>query len=272
VKLGVLVETEEGLDWAHWRQTFHAAERLGFDSIWVSDHLDSPWTPGRNGLDPFAAVAVALAETSRIRVGTLVSPITFHQVAILARLGTSLHALAPGRFVLGLGLGWNREEHATHGLPFPPFEDRASALKDALDRLHGVPILLGGSGASTLRLAAERADAWNVTTASPERFAELRAQIATTRQVECSIAAGVLIGRDAAELSTRAEQLARIIPPLREQGPEQLGWIAGTPETVVAQLRALKAAGVELAIVGHYDLDHVATLGLIASDVLPYLR
>jgi alkanesulfonate monooxygenase SsuD/methylene tetrahydromethanopterin reductase-like flavin-dependent oxidoreductase (luciferase family) len=117
-------------------------------------------------------------------------------------------------------------------------------------------------------MAAERADAWNVTTASPERFAELNRQIATARTVERSIAAGILIGRDSEELEQRRERLMRIVVPLRQRQPEELGWIAGTPAAVVGQLRALESTGVELAILGHYDLDDVATLELIASEVM----
>jgi alkanesulfonate monooxygenase SsuD/methylene tetrahydromethanopterin reductase-like flavin-dependent oxidoreductase (luciferase family) len=272
VKLGVLVETEEGLDWGQWRRTFTAAERLGFDSVWLSDHLESPWTPGRHGLDPFLAAAVALADTSRLRVGTLVSPVTFHHAAILARAAASLHALAQGRFVLGLGLGWNVAEHALHGVPFPPFEQRLAALDNTLDLVHGVPILLGGSGPGILRIVADRADAWNVTTASPSRFAELSGQLQTRRPIERSIAAGVLIGRDASELHERQTRLARVVVPLRDRAPDQLGWLCGTPADIAASLRKLEEVGVDLAVLGHYDLDDVATLDLIADDVMPRLQ
>jgi alkanesulfonate monooxygenase SsuD/methylene tetrahydromethanopterin reductase-like flavin-dependent oxidoreductase (luciferase family) len=76
MKLGLLVEVEEGLTWERWRTVFGAAERLGFDSIWVSDHLCSASSPGQGGLDAWVAWAAA-AETSRIGLGTLVSSVTF---------------------------------------------------------------------------------------------------------------------------------------------------------------------------------------------------
>jgi alkanesulfonate monooxygenase SsuD/methylene tetrahydromethanopterin reductase-like flavin-dependent oxidoreductase (luciferase family) len=101
VKLGILVESEEGLDWAPWRRTFEAVEQLGFDSLWLSDHLESPWAVERHGLDPFVALAVAAAETRRIRLGTLVSPITFRPPVILARMAEAVDALAPGAAALG---------------------------------------------------------------------------------------------------------------------------------------------------------------------------
>src|SRR5216683_5983618 len=86
VKLGLLVETEDGLDWDHWRATCAAADELGFESVWISDHLQSPWAAGRHGLDPWIALAVAAAETRRITLGVLVSPIMFREAAIVARM------------------------------------------------------------------------------------------------------------------------------------------------------------------------------------------
>src|SRR5205823_2503436 len=135
-----------------------AVERLGFDSVWLSDHLESPWQPGRHGLDPFVALTVAAAESTRIQLGTLVSPITFRPPAILGRMAEAIDALAPGRFVLGLGLGWNADEHAAHGLAFPSARERLAALSEGLARVreswHG-PILIGGSGEATLRLTRD---------------------------------------------------------------------------------------------------------------------
>ena len=116
MRLGILVEVEEGLDWDHWRATCTAAERLGFDSVWLSDHLQSPWPDRPHGLETWTALTVAAAETRRIVLGPLVSPVMFREPAIVARMAESLHALAHGRFVLGLGLGWNADEHAAAGI------------------------------------------------------------------------------------------------------------------------------------------------------------
>ena len=76
----------------------------------------------------------------------------------------------------------------------------------------------------------------------------------------------------AARLQARRERLARIVVPLRQTSPEDLGWIVGTPAAVAAKLRALEAAGADLAILGHYDLDDADTLDLIAYDVLPAVQ
>jgi len=117
MKLGILVEVEEGLDWEQWRATYTAAERLGFDSVWLSDHLQSPWPDRPHGLETWTALTVAAAETHRVEFGPLVSPITFREPVIIARMAESLHGLAHGRFVLGLGLGWNADEHVARASP-----------------------------------------------------------------------------------------------------------------------------------------------------------
>src|SRR5262249_7578853 len=144
-------------------------------SVWLSDHLQSPWSPqaGRHGLETWTALAVAVAQTRRITLGSLVSPITFRQPAIVARMAESLDALDPGRVVIGLGLGWNADEHAAAGIAFPPVAERTRLLGEGIQRIRrelagrGIPLLVGGGGRhSTLPVAARYADEWNVTTGS----------------------------------------------------------------------------------------------------------
>jgi alkanesulfonate monooxygenase SsuD/methylene tetrahydromethanopterin reductase-like flavin-dependent oxidoreductase (luciferase family) len=308
MKLGLLIESEEGLDWQSWRTTYTAAERLGFESVWISDHLVSPWYPGRRGLDPWVALSVAAAETSRIRLGPLVSPITFHQQpALLERTAQALAQLAPNRFVLGLGLGWNAAEHARFGMPFPPAAERVRLLRDAIERIGAsgrgdkrrsrsasrsrsrsrIPLLIGGRGPrGTLPLVARYADEWNLTTASVEVY-----RAASARLEECcqetgrdprailrSVAMGVLIGRDADEIARRSQRMRSLVLPLSGldvadivAASRRLGWVAGTPRQIVSELQSLADAGVDLAIFGHYDTRDVAALELIASDVMPAL-
>ena len=173
MNLGVLVESEEGLTWERWRHIVSLAERLGFDSVTISDHLRSAHTAGTRGIDPWLALAVAAAETRRVRLGPLVSPITFYEPALVARMAESLQTLSEDRFVLGLGLGWNADEHASLGIPFPPVAERTQRLSrmyraGAPDtRRAASTVLIGGMGErSTLPLVARYADEWNLTTSS----------------------------------------------------------------------------------------------------------
>lgn len=291
MKLGILVEAEEGLDWETWRATYAAAERLGFDSVWLSDHLESPWPNRPRGLETWTALAIGAAETTRVTLGPLVTPITFRQPAILARMTESLDALSGGRFVLGLGLGWNADEHAAAGIPFPNVVERTRLLSEGLHRIRcdlagrRIPLLVGGSGRrSTLPLAARFADEWNMTTGSVVMYQGASEQLdllcheigRDPRAIRRSVATGVLIGRDAADLLERAERMRRCFPPLAEaqnvlEAARQMGWLVGTPETVVDGLNALGAAGVDRVMLGHYDVANVGTLEVLAHTVLPSL-
>jgi alkanesulfonate monooxygenase SsuD/methylene tetrahydromethanopterin reductase-like flavin-dependent oxidoreductase (luciferase family) len=287
MKLGLLVEAEEGLGWQDWRGLLAQAERLGFDSVWIADHLASPWSAERHGLEPWVALSVAAAETERLRLGPLVSPITYRQPALMARMAEAIDQLCPGRFVLGLGLGWNADEHARFGIPFPAVAERTRLLAEGIERVERtlgerrIPLLIGGMGPrSTLPLVARYADDWNLTTSSPEVFADRNRRLVALcgkigrdpTSIRRSVAVGFLVGADADELSRRRRRLQRRVPPLADVAAARaMGWIAGTPSQMVGELRRLAAAGVDLAILGHYDLADTAALELIASDVLPAL-
>jgi alkanesulfonate monooxygenase SsuD/methylene tetrahydromethanopterin reductase-like flavin-dependent oxidoreductase (luciferase family) len=290
MRLGILVEGEDALTWPSWRETVTAAEELGFDSVWISDHLLSSDGEDRGGLDAWMALAVAAATTRRITLGPLVTPITFRLPGLLARMALGLQSLSGGRFVLGLGAGWNEREHATFAIPFPPAPERLHLLDSGLALIRRivntqVPILLGGGGRGTLRLAARYADEWNLTTSSPRAFEPLSQTLDQACQVvgrdpasvRRSVAVGVLIGRDGNELCGRAERLRRVVPGLDEVPAEQMvshvrehGWVAGTPDEVLAAVRNLAEVGVERVMLGHYDVDDTSALELIAREVLPW--
>jgi alkanesulfonate monooxygenase SsuD/methylene tetrahydromethanopterin reductase-like flavin-dependent oxidoreductase (luciferase family) len=293
MKVGLLVEAVEGLDWKRWRAIYLAAERLGFESVWLSDHLASTWWE-IHGLEPWVALSVAAAETRRVRLGPLVSPITFREPALVARMAEALDDLSLGRFVLGLGLGWNADEHAAFGIPFPPISERVRLLSEGIQRIRHVlgerhlPVLIGGSGPrSTLPLVARYADEWNLTTASLEvyrarsqRLAELCGELGRDPfSIRRSVAVGCWIGRDLADLHARGRRLQRVVAPLAGveansivAAARGMGWVVGTPSEIVAALRPLADAGIDLAILGHYDHADEGALELIASDVLPALE
>jgi alkanesulfonate monooxygenase SsuD/methylene tetrahydromethanopterin reductase-like flavin-dependent oxidoreductase (luciferase family) len=291
MRLGVLVESEDGLTWEQWRRMVAQAEDLGFDSLWLSDHLLSSDGQDRGGLDAWTALAVAAAASRRITLGPLVTPITFRLPGPLARTALNLHALSGGRFVLGLGAGWNDREHAAFGIPFPPPAERLHLLDSGLTlirRILGkqVPILLGGGGRGTLRLVARHADEWNLTTSSPSVFQPLSQALDQACPVVgrdpasvCrSVAAGVLIGRTRSDLCARAERLRCLVPGLGHVPAEEMvqhvrehGWVAGTPDEILSALRSLAEAGVQRAMLGYYDLDDTSGLELIAHEVLPWI-
>lgn len=253
MKLGLLVEGVEGLTWQRWRRLVAAAERLGFESVWLSDHLLSLQDCAREGLETWVALSVAAAETRRIRLGPLVSPITFRHPSLLARMAASLDQLSGGRFVLGLGVGWNELEHRAFGLEFPPPAERFDRLDEGLwviralqgdapahfrgryYRVEGadprpkpvagtLPILVAGGGERrTLPLVARYADEWDVPGGlAPEAFRAKSVQLdglcrATGREPRSilrSASTAYLIARDSEELGARLDRLRRHTPAL----------------------------------------------------------
>jgi alkanesulfonate monooxygenase SsuD/methylene tetrahydromethanopterin reductase-like flavin-dependent oxidoreductase (luciferase family) len=281
MKLGLLVEVEEGLTWPRWRAIVSRVEELGFESVWISDHLSSPWSRDTPRLETWTALAVAAAETRRVRLGPLVSPVTFRAPAMHARMAEALQQLSCGRFTLGLGLGWNASEHEQFGLAFPSVLQRARLIEQTAGYVHGVPLLIGGKGEQfTLPLVARFADEWNMTTGSAavvrERSSVLEEQCLAIgrdpRAIARSVAVGYLVGSTAGELRERGARLQRWVKPLADvdlddvpTAARDLSWLVGTPDEIAEQLDDLESAGVERVIFGHYDLDDLSSLESVAK-------
>ena len=266
------------------------AEAVGFDSVWLMDHLWQIPQVGRKWdpiLDPYTTLAAVAARTSTIRIGVLVSPVTFRHPAVLAKSLATLDVLSGGRVVAGLGLGWWADEHAAVGLPFPDVADRQRLLRSVIGALralwgpgakpfddplvplgdttsyprpvHGtIPILVGGSGDQTLRLAAELADVCNVF-GEPDVVGERVAHFH-----RCADAAGVdPTARRVTHLSTvlaapdptALEVAVEVIAPPRRSARKFAAQInAATTVEHVARVEAYEAAGVDEMIVALADL------------------
>jgi len=199
MQIGLMVEGQNGLTWERWIHILKLAERLNFPTVMRSDH----YFIGRqqDSLEAYLSFAVAARETSEIRFGPLVSPVTFRSPVDVGRMAAQLDQLSGGRFVMGLGAGWNEAEHQAYGIPFPPVKERFDRLDEAIQvmqalwgpgpasfegkhyRLDGAdcipkpasgrpPILIGGSGEKrTLKVVAKYASEWNAVNASPEVYA-----------------------------------------------------------------------------------------------------
>ena len=287
MQLGVLLEAEAGLTWDRWRRVVAAVEGLGFESLWLSDHLLSLSALERDALECWVALTVAAAETTRLRLGPLVSPMTFRHPAVLARMAVAVDQLSGGRLVLGVGAGWNDVEHRAYGLAYPSAGERLDRLAEGIEvirRLLGaepayfagryyqldgadlqpkaaqqprLPLLIGGMGERrTLPLVARYADEWNLTTADPalygaksERLAACCAEIGRDpATIERSVAVGLLIGRDATEVGARCATVQRLLPRFAALAPGEV------PE-------ALRAVG---WVVGTPE-EVVARLGALAA-------
>ena len=208
MRFALMSEPQQGLTYAEILALARAAEDAGFETYFRSDHYAS--FPGESGLpttDAWATLAGLARETTRIGLGTLVSPVTFREPGNLVKVVTTVDEMSGGRVELGLGAGWNDEEHAQHGLPFPEQGERFDMLEEQLAIVHGLwtepdgwshegrhwqvsgarfypkpvaragrrhpNIILGGRGGPRLaRLAAIYADEMNISSATPEMAVE----------------------------------------------------------------------------------------------------
>jgi len=208
MRFALMIEPQQGLSYDEQLAVARTAEDGGFEALLRSDHYAS--FPGEGGLpttDAWTVIAGLARETSRIRLGALVSPVTFRVPGALAKVVATADEMSGGRVEVGLGAGWNELEHAELGIPFPPLRERFDRLEEALAIVHGLwtepdgwahegrfwqvrgarfrprPIfgqrrhphlIVGGHGKPRgLRLAATYADEYNLTSARPEAAREV---------------------------------------------------------------------------------------------------
>ena len=247
MQLGVMVEGQDGLGWELWRRLFRAAEDLGFESLWRSDNFFAfSGDRTRDSLEPFVSMTVLAQETERIRFGLLVTAVTFRHPAVVARMAAQIDQLSGGRFVLGMGAGWNVDEHAAYGIPFPSTGERLDRLEEAIQVVQALwaggpasldgrfyplrdaecypkpaqqplPLLVGGNGERrTLRIVAQYANEWNGIYLDVDAYREKRAVLerhceAVGRDpasIAHSLMLGFVIGRDQDEIAQRLSRLS----------------------------------------------------------------
>ncbi|NUW42805.1 LLM class F420-dependent oxidoreductase [Nonomuraea rhodomycinica] len=304
MKLRIFTEPQEGATYDDLLAVAQATERLGFDAFFRSDHYlrITAGDPGPGSTDAWTMLAGLARETSRIRLGTLVTPATFRLPGPLAITVAQVDQMSGGRVELGLGTGWYDREHAAYGIPFPPVAERFGRFEEQLEIVRGLwtsdgpysfegayyrlvdspalpkpaqrpspPIIIGGLGAKrTPRLAATYADEYNVPFHSPEETGAAfdrvrRAAEETGRALVLSAAQTVCVGRDQAELERRAAAIGTGLADLRRNG------LAGTPAEVVDKLGRLGELGAERVYLQVMDLSDAEHLELIAAEVLPHV-
>lgn len=269
------------------------AEDAGFTSLWLMDHFIQIPQVGREWepmLESYTTLGYLAARTSTIRLGTLVTGITYRNIAHLAKVVATLDVLSGGRAVCGLGAAWFEREHVAYGYDFPALQHRYELLEDALELLplmwgpgappfegrhlstpealcyprplqEKVPILIGGSGERrTLRLVAQHADACNLfgdAATVRQKVAVLGEHCAAVGRDHEEIAitqlSTALCAAGRAELDTKMHDL--------QVGNESIDDVArrtsaGTPDDHIGRYRALAEAGVQQAIVSLADVGH----------------
>ncbi|TMF35575.1 MAG: TIGR03560 family F420-dependent LLM class oxidoreductase [Chloroflexi bacterium] len=139
MRFALMIEPQQGLTYADQLAIVQRAEAVGFESFFRSDHYQSfPGPAGEPTTDAWSVLAGLARETSRIALGTLVSPVTFRRFGQLAKIATTVDEMSGGRLEFGLGAGWNEVEHRELGLPFPEIKERADMLEEQFAVLHGL--------------------------------------------------------------------------------------------------------------------------------------
>ena len=306
--LRIFTEPQQGASYDQLLALARTAEECGFGAFFRSDHVlkmgSATGEPGYT--DAWVTLAGLARDTTAIRLGTLVTPVTFRPVGTFPVIAAQVDHMSAGRLEVGLGAGWYAAEHEAYGLPFPPIRTRYDLLEDQLGILHGAwsapagsafdfsgrtctvhlepdrirpvqqphpPIVLGGMGGPRAsRLAATYADEFN-TSFKPAGVTQGIFE-SVTRACEQA-------GRDPASMvwsagqvlccgRTDAEVARRAASIRREVDELRANGLAGSPGEVLEKMGVLANHGVErfyLQVLDVTDLDH---LRLVAEEVLPH--
>jgi alkanesulfonate monooxygenase SsuD/methylene tetrahydromethanopterin reductase-like flavin-dependent oxidoreductase (luciferase family) len=304
VRIALMIEGQEGVSWEQWVALADTCEEHGIETLFRSDHyLSQGDDGGRDALDAWTTLAGLAARTTHLRLGTLVSPVTFRPAAVLAKSAVSVDHISGGRVEVGMGAGWMEAEHRAYGFPFPDTKERLRLLSEQLETVRShwsedggafpkpvqkphPPLIVGGSGGrGTTEPAARFADEYNTLLADPDECARRRRRLDAACErvgrdpvtMRFSLMTGCLVGRDASELRERARRLLvrrgeqdgdadALVARYRERG------VAGTPDEVAERLRELEEAGrVERVMLQHLQHDDLEMVAMIGREVVPKL-
>jgi F420-dependent oxidoreductase-like protein len=309
MRLRIFTEPQQGATYDQLLAVAQQAERLGFDAFFRSDHYQriGPGDPGPGSTDAWLTLAAIARETTRIRLGTLVTPATFRYPGPLAIQVAQADAMSAGRVELGLGAGWYDGEHQSYAIPFPATPDRFAMLEEQLAIVTGLwatepgatfsyagrhysvtdspalpkpvqqprpPIILGGWGTKrTPRLAAQYADEFNMPFAPLSYYREGCDHVR---------AACEKIGRDPATMrftialvvsagANEADFRRRAEASGQEPDAARANAAGGTPAEIVDRILEFEKAGAETVYLQYHTLTEPEHLQLIGEEVLPHV-
>lgn len=245
MQVALMVEGQESVTWGQWVALARACEDAGVEALFRSDHYQSvQGRTERSALDAWTTIAGLAQATTRLRLGTMVSPTSFRHPSVLAKNVVTADHISDGRVELGIGAGWHALEHSTYGLPFHDLGTRYDVFEEQIEivvrqmteerftfegdhyTLIGcearpkpvqepkVPIIVGGlAGPRSARIAARWADEYNTVFPSPDDVRERRTAVERAcaeigrAPLRFSMMTGCLLGADDAEVRRRAAHL-----------------------------------------------------------------
>jgi F420-dependent oxidoreductase-like protein len=305
----VFIEPQQGASYADQLTVAQTAEQLGYAAFFRSDHYVAMAGDGLPGpTDSWVTLGAIARETSRIRLGTLVTSATFRYPGPLAITVAQVDAMSGGRVEFGLGSGWFEEEHQAYGIPFPPVRERFDRLTEQLAIITGLwttepgerfdfsgehytianspalpkpvqsphpPIVIGGSGAKrTPALAAEYAAEFNIPFAPLDTAKTQFGRVAEAVDAAGRAADSIVYSAAFVICAGRDDdEVARRATAIGRDVDElrSNSPLVGTPAEIVDKLCAWQEIGVQRAYAQLLDLSDLAHLELFAGEVIPQL-
>jgi alkanesulfonate monooxygenase SsuD/methylene tetrahydromethanopterin reductase-like flavin-dependent oxidoreductase (luciferase family) len=306
VRLALMIEGQEGVTWDDWVALAAACGEHGVEALFRSDHYISGFDESRPVLDAWATIAGLAARTTKLELGTLVSPGTFRHPSLLARNAATADEISGGRIVLGMGAGWMEREHEAYGFDFATTRERVARFAEQLEivhdlfrsdsvdfdgvhyRLQNAPglkrpeltILVGGSAKpGTTGPAVRFADEYNCVfgTFDDARERKQRLDEACERggrdpaTLRYSLMAPLVVGRNEREVQQSAQRIGERFgrdPKVVLERYSGSGPV-GTVEQCVERLKEIEALGFERVMLQHLAHRDLETVALIGRELAP---
>jgi F420-dependent oxidoreductase-like protein len=306
VDIGIMIEGQNGLNWDNWQRIARTVEKVGYSSLFRSDHFTNSKPPDIDALELWVSLTWLADNSSRLEFGSLVTPMSFRHPAHTARMAAAVDDLSGGRMSLGLGAGWQEREHENFGFDlrkpldrFDRFEEGVHIITQLLHsdepvffegrffqlngatilprpiRPGGPPLIIGGIGEKrTLAVAAQYADEWNALFIPHDEFSRLNVSLdillrsygRRPSDVRRSIMTGCIFGK------TREEVDKKILKRTNGQSDSaelrKRGFIVGTTGEILEQIELLGEAGAYRVILQWLDLEDMDGLLAMAEGII----
>lgn len=311
IRFGVQAAPQQ-ISWAELKEVWQEVEALGFDSLWVNDHmLPSVGPTDAANMEGWTTLAALAALTSRVQIGALVTANTFRHPAVLAKMATTIDHISNGRLILGIGSGYFEQEHKVYGIPFPTTRERAQRLEEALQVIRTLwthetasfqgdyyqlanapfvpkpvqkphpPIMIGGIGEKlTFPIVAKYADLWNAGGLTPQQLAQKIAALdehcrqvgRDCNKIEKTYLTPLYVRADPAEVQALLEKTPRMQGVSAEQARATI--LAGDVAAVRQQVQAYLDAGVThfILVLRRPGFYDREGIRLFAKEIMPHFR
>lgn len=298
---------QAGLSWPLLRERAREVEALGYDGLWLVDHFWAGGMPDIDFLEGWTALAALAEATTKLRLGLMVTCNSYRNPALLAKMVATVDQVSGGRVELGLGAGWMEEEYKAYGYDFPPIATRLAQLEEGLEIVTSMlregrttfsgrhfrvadapnnpkpvqsplPVTIGGAGEKKLlRLVARFAQRWNCPMNAAHDVERLHGVLASHcaelgRNVDDIVVSEqtmLVIGKDEETFQSKLAMARAVLGHFADIDKVA---VAGTPDRVIAGLRAKMDRGVTDFALMFGDLAQPESLELFAKEVMPALR